>query len=289
MASSSRPNSVFSIIIVNYNTRRLTLALIDSIYRHVRQPEYEVCVIDNDSCDGSVESISRRFPDVKLLSSDTNLGFGIAVDLAASECTGEYLWLLNSDCRLRSDVSIVMTEYLDEHPDTAAVAGRLVSNDGSFQASCRRFPTFSNVLHSRQSPLSLVWSSRHDYTLPDYSQPTPVEACSCTHTMIRRSCFEEVGGFDARFFMYCEDTDLCIRFAGRGWKVVFLPAAEIVHEWAASWRQSIHTRYYHHHRSVNRLFQKHFPDQRVKLALLELLLILGLGVRIILSILRRPR
>jgi len=244
--------------------------------------------VDNNSSDGSASFIKERYPDINLLISPANLGFGRAVNLAAKRCTGKYLWLINSDCVVKSDVAASMIDYLEKHPDTAAVTGRLVSESGRFQASCRRFPTFGNVIFSRQSPLSRLNPKGAGYTLPDFDVPTDVDACACSNTMIRREHFERAGGFDPRFFMYCEDTDLCARFAASGLKVVFLPEAEATHLWARSWRSDSWMRYYHHHRSMASYFRKHFPTDKLKLGLLELLLILGLGIRVMLHLVRRP-
>lgn len=280
---------MISTIIVNYNTRQLTLALIESIYRNVRSTPFEICVVDNASVDGSADAVLRKFPDVILLESEGNLGFGLAVNLALPECKGEYLWLINSDCLVKRDIVSVMTDYLDHHPETAAVAGRLISEDGTFQASCRRFPSFGNILLSRQSPLTLLLRSNDRYTLPDYTEPTMVDTCACTNVMIRRRSFEEADGFDPRFFMYCEDIDLCIRLAQRNWNVVYLPDAEVIHRWGESWNRSVLQRYYHHHRSIVRLFRKHFAERKSTLFVFELVQVLGVGIRAAFSLLRRPR
>ena len=279
---------MLSVIIVNHNTRRLTAALISSLREHIRSNPMDICVVDNDSTDGSARYIARLFPDVDLIESPVNLGFGRAVNLAAGRRRGRYLWLLNSDCLVGADIAAEMIAYLERHPDAAAATGRLVSDDGSFQASCRRFPSFWNLFLSRKSPFSSLIRWRADYTLPDYDVPTPVEACACTNIMIRREHFERVGGFDERFFMYCEDTDLCRRFAARGLKVVYLPRAQVMHLWAGSWRPRDWMRYYHHHRSMIRYLRKHSPEGGMRLELMELLLIVGLGVRMAGLLLRRP-
>lgn len=280
-------SSVLSAIIVNYNTGGLTCALIDSLRMHIRKYPPEIIVVDNHSTDGSAWYLRQNYADIALIEFSRNHGFGRAVNAAADRCTGKFLWLINSDCMVDTDIAAGMVEHLEEHSDTAAVAARLMGEDGSFQASCRRFPTFGNVLFSRQSPLSFIPGSKGRYTLPDYDSPTVVEACACSCVMIRREQFDAVGGFDPRFFMYCEDTDLCLRFAERGWKVVYLPNIEVKHLWARSWAGRGWLRYYHHHRSIIRYFRKHFANRRVRLLFLEIALTIGLGVRMIQKILGR--
>ena len=278
---------MLSIIIINYNTRILTARLIDSLAEHVLTSDSELIIVDNGSSDGSAECFSSHYPGARVIRLDSNVGFASAVNRAVVECAGEYIWLINSDCHVNSDVSSVMLSYLASHSQTAAVTGRLVSPDGAFQASCRRFPSFGNILFSRQSPLGMLSNSSHRYTLPDYDTATPVDSCAATNMLIRRECFDAVGGFDERFFMYCEDTDICLRFAERGWNIVYLPEAEVVHEWAASWKDAGWMRYYHHHRSLCRYFRKHFSGETLKLCVLELLLVVGLGIRMAVSTLAR--
>ncbi len=278
---------MLSIIIVNYNTRKLTLELLRSLYKHIARQDTEIIVVDNASVDGSPRAIARLFPRVYLICLRRNIGFGRAVNIAAAKSSGKYIWLLNSDCRVDKDIALPMIEYLESHPQAAIVTARLINDDGTFQASCRRFPTFGNILFSRQSPLFGILKRRDKYTLPDYTEPTAVESCSCTCTMIRKECFEDVGGFDERFFMYCEDIDLCRRFSDRRWETVFLPAVTVVHQWAKSWGGGSWKRYYHHHRSMYRYFRKYYPESRVRLTLLELLLTAGVGFRAMMSILWR--
>jgi hypothetical protein len=252
----------------------------------VTSVRHELIVVDNGSCDGSVHMLKRRFPLLTVIESQKNLGFGKAVNLAVRRSSGEFLWLLNSDCLLNRDIVPVMLDYFGANADVAAVTGRLVSADGSFQASCRRFPNFSNVFLSRQSPLSRLFPSMTSYTLPDYSVPTPVDACACTNTMIRRSAFEAVGGFDERFFMYCEDTDICRRFGDHRWKVVYIPHAEVGHLWARSWLGSQWLRHFYHYQSMSRYFRKHFESDVFGLAILDTILVIGLGLKLVFSVAR---
>jgi GT2 family glycosyltransferase len=277
---------VLSVIIVSYNTRVLTLRLLESLHEHVSTTAPEILVVDNRSRDGSAQAIARFFPEVRLIKLDRNIGFGAAVNLAVDEARGDYIWLLNSDCHLTGNPIEQILDYLKSNTQVAAVAGRLIDRNGSFQASCRRFPTFRNILFSRQSPLAPFDSVGSAYTLPDYEITTSVESCSGTNTVIRKDRFQAVGGFDERFFMYCEDTDLCRRFADAGWGIVFMPGESVVHGWAESWRGDELLRYYHHHRSFIRYFAKHFQCKPVAVELLELFMIVSLGIRIAVSKLR---
>lgn len=277
---------MLSTIILNYNTRELTAEAVRSVQACVPDVSMEIIVFDNGSVDNSVEYLRQRFPDIKLIESDRNLGFARAVNRAVTAAKGEYIWLVNSDCAVREDAAFVLLDYIKDNPEVAIVAGRLSHPDGSFQGSCRHFPTYSNILFSRGSPLSRFTSGRDSYTLPDYANPTEVDTCALANAVIRREHFLKVGGFDERFFIYLEDTDLCKRLSEHGYKVVYHPAAESIHHWGVSFHGNLVQRYFRHHISVGKYFRKHFEHNNFENAFLELTLGLWLGLRCVFALLR---
>jgi GT2 family glycosyltransferase len=146
---------------------------------------------------------------------------------------------------------------LMEHPDIGAVVGRLTGPDGHFQSSCRRFPTVARLTVSRGSVLGRMTDrSSNAYTLPDYPVPTDVEAAAAAMMMLRRDVFEKLAGFDASFFMYMEDTDLCYRLRQAGFRTVFVPGAGGVHLWGHATRRYRFRRIIWHHRSVWQYFAR---------------------------------
>jgi GT2 family glycosyltransferase len=246
-----------SVIIVNYNTSELTAELVASIHRHTAGVSYDVIVVDNGS-----ES-SRRFyadpaePTIQIIQSETNLGFGSAVNLGAKKCSGKYLLFANSDSRLTSNALPVMVAYLQQNHACAACAPRLIQQNGKVHSSIRRFPDYVNIRHSRGS----ILKADSNYTLVADTSRKEVEAMSATFMMVRRDLFEQLGGFDERFFMYVEDTDLCKRFHDIGRHVVYLGDIEVVHHWGAStrlhpWRMKLE-----HHISIRKYFLKHYPNR----------------------------
>jgi GT2 family glycosyltransferase len=260
-----------SVIIVNYNTPELTAELIASIRRHTAGVGYDIVVVDNAS------EPSRRFrtdptkPALKTIQSETNLGFGKAANLAVKSCEGTYLLFANSDCRLSSNVFPAMVAYMQQNQVCAACAPRLIQNDGSVHSSIRRFPNHGNIRHSRGS----ILRTNSNYTLVADTSRKEVEAMSATFMMVRRDLFEQLGGFDERFFMYVEDTDLCKRFHDAGNQVVFLGDLSVIHHWGAStrlhpWRMKLE-----HHLSIRRYFLKHYADKRFANSLLTLQLVVN--------------
>jgi GT2 family glycosyltransferase len=255
-----------SVIVVNYNTPELTAELIASIHRHTAGVGYEIVVVDNGS------EPSRRFradpakPALRTIQSETNLGFGKAVNLAARSSEGTYLLFANSDCRLTSNALPVMVAYLQHNHNCAACSPRLVHKDGRVHSSIRRFPDHDNISHSRGS----ILKTDSNYTLAADTSRKEVEAMSATFMMVRRELFNQLGGFDERFFMYVEDTDLCKRIHDAGKQVVYLGDLSVVHHWGAStrlhpWRMS-----FEHHLSVRKYFLKHYANRRLANSLLTL-------------------
>lgn len=277
---------MLSVIIINYNTRELTANAVRSVLGSSGEIPIEVIIFDNGSGDNSVHYLQRRFPGTRVIRSEFNLGFAKAVNRAAEQANGDYFWLVNSDCFVRSDAAAVLYSYMRENPDVAVVAGRLTNPDGTFQGSCRRFPTYSNILFSRGSPLSRIAVKTISYTHPDYPEPTEVEACALANAVIRREHFEAIGGFDERFFIYLEDTDLCKRLKDFGCRVVYHPGAESVHLWGVSFHGNLIQRYFSHHSSVAKYFRKHFAPQRLENSLFELMLQLWLGIRCMFAVMR---
>jgi GT2 family glycosyltransferase len=262
--SESSPS--VSVIIVNFNTPDLTAELIASIRRHTAGVSYDIIVVDNGS------EPSRRFcadpaeTALVTIQSETNLGFGRAVNLGAKESAATYLLLANSDCRLTSNALPVMVAYLQENRECAACSPRLIQKNGRVHSSIRRFPDYGNIIRSRGS----VLGTGSNYTLVADTSRKVVEAMAATFMLVRRELFEQLGGFDERFFMYVEDTDLCKRFHDAGKQVVYLGDIDVIHHWGAStrlhpWRMKLE-----HHRSIRKYFLKHYPNRRLSNSLLTL-------------------
>ncbi len=170
--------------------------------------------------------------------------------------------------------SIVRLDHaLRQGQKIGAVGGRLRFPDGAFQATCRRFPTISNLLFSRGSIAGRLIGRSTRYTLPDFDEPTIVPAVAGTMMMVRADLFRRLKGFDPRFFMYMEDTDLCYRLDRRGFSNRFVPGAGGVHNWAEGSDVGRIRRACWHHSSLWKYFLKHVPTLFSFLVLPALLLV----------------
>ena len=227
-----------SAIIVSYNTRAMTLDCLRALHEDLGDIPAEIIVVDNDSRDGSAEAISAAFPRVRLVVNPSNDGFGAANNLAMRTAAGRYLLLLNSDAFPHAGCLSTLIQYLDDHPKVGLVGPRLLNADGSLQRSCWRFPT------PLRAWLESLWISRllarhpmvDDYRHWPHDAERDVDFVIGACLLVRRETYEEVGGFDERFFMYQEETDWQLRIQRAGWKVRFTPAGIVTHLGGASGR-----------------------------------------------------
>ena len=224
-----------SVIFVSFNTRDLTLRALESVQKAARDLNVEIWVVDNASSDDSVACIRARFPAVDIIESDENLGFGAANNLAMERARGDYFLLINTDAFLETDALRELSNAAQRHPRAAVIAPRVLNEDGSRQKSVWPFPT---PAHAWSENLGLNWLARRfNPSLRKIHSPDDegeiawaIGAC----LLVRRAAYEQVGGFDARFWMYAEETDWQKSMRDTGWQIVFAPNAVVTHLGGAS-------------------------------------------------------
>lgn len=232
-----------SIIIVNYQTCKLTLECIESIYRHPPACTFEVILIDNASNDGIEGELRSKFPGVRFLESGENIGFARANNLGIHNSHGEYVMLLNSDARLMPDALSQMMLHMELNPDVGILGPRHVDRHGRFQLSCGKFPTLISEIARKivYYRLSLNDYRVRDYLDGRYASGERVDWVSGSCMLIRRQVLYDIGLLDERFFMYFEDIDLCRRAQSAAWRVQYLPSVNVTHHGGASARQNLLT------------------------------------------------
>jgi GT2 family glycosyltransferase len=222
---------VVSIIVVSFNTRDTTLKCLRELKSAAEGIDSQIIVVDNASTDGSVDAIRSAMPEVTIISNGVNVGFASANNQALAGAKGRFILLLNSDAFMQSGGVAAMVDYLRQNPQIAAVGPRLLNADGSLQISCFPFPS------PWRAWVENLWLSRvfsgakliGDYRQWDHNSPRVVDFVSGACMMIRREVYEQIGGFDDRFFMYAEETDWQKRMWRNGWKIAFTPAAVVTH------------------------------------------------------------
>jgi hypothetical protein len=232
-----------SVIIVNYNVRVFLENALVSACKAMRGISGEVFVVDNASDDGSVEMLRQKFPSVRLIANDTNLGFAAANNIALREVAGDYVLLLNPDTVVQEDTFRVMINFIEQHPDVGLAGCKILNPDGTLQLACRRsFPTpwvsFTKITGlSTLFPRSRIFS-RYNLEYLDPDETYEVDAVSGSFMVVRRAALESVGNLDEQFFMYGEDLDWCYRIKRAGWKICYVPLTRIIHYKGESARRS---------------------------------------------------
>ena len=223
-----------SIIIVSYNTREETLDCLRSVHRETRDTAFEVIVIDNDSADGSAEAIAAEFPGLTLIANRENVGFGGANNIAARQARGEFVLLLNPDTVILDRAVDRLVAFARAHPDRGIWGGRTLFGDGTLNpTSCWRGMTLWG-LFSWAVGLSNLMPHNPLFNFDGYGgwkrdEVREVDTVTGCFLLIRRTLWDELGGFDPDFYMYGEEADLCLRARGRGARPTITPEAEIIH------------------------------------------------------------
>ncbi len=220
-----------SVIIVNYNTRDLTLQCLRSVYERTTRMSFEVIVVDNASSDDSVEQIQLEFPQVTLIKSNENLGFGRANNLGYEHSTGDYIFLLNSDTILINNAIEILWRFLNEHVDVAIVGGQLFEKDG-----LELTHSYSYIFPSLLMELDILLRGRITRRIEKKMIKfiakdgfVPVAYITGADMMLRRSDIQELGFFDPSFFLYFEESELSYRYHCKGKISAFMPGAKIIH------------------------------------------------------------
>jgi hypothetical protein len=274
-----------SIVIVSWNVRDLLRRCLQSIFEPSSSTGddlaasqglgLQVIVVDNASNDGSVAMVRDEFPGVHVISNPDNRGFPTANNQGIRVACGRYVLLLNPDTEILGDALKELVAFADQHPDAGVVGPQLLNPDRSVQSSRRRFPTLATAFlestwlqptvdRSPSSPVRAFLTAPFRGVLERYyvmdqpeDQIQDVDWITGAAILARRKAIEGVGLMDEGFFMYSEELDWCRRFREAGWRVVYLPTAQIVHHVGKSSEQVVAARHIHFQTSKVRYFRKY--------------------------------
>lgn len=248
-----------SVIVVTYNSCTLTLACVASVLaeRAVGAPTLELIVVDNASTDATLETVRRQSPDVRLLRQTANLGFARGNNVGLTAARGHYFLLLNSDTQVQPGALAALVAFMDAHPEAGACGPMLLNPDGSLQPSGRDLPTLTSLFLD-MSKLHRLWRSNlYAQGGRDYTQVAAVGELSAAALLVRRSVYEQVGGLDPAFFAYYEDVDWCKRIGDAGYRIYYVPTAQVMHHWQGTSRHVSALAYGAGQDSVRYYFRKH--------------------------------
>jgi len=282
-------NADVSILILNYNTCRLTMDCLRSVYDSETNYSYEIILIDNNSHDNSVETISKEFPDVLLIANSENVGFAKGNNQGMEVASGRYVLLLNSDTVVRKDTLETMVAFMDSRLDLGASGCKVILPDGSLDKACKRgFPTPSASFYYAFG-FSKLFPDRprfNGYQLGylDPDDEYPVDCLVGAFMLLRRETIEQVGGLDETFFMYGEDLDWCFRIKEAGWGIYYYPQTSIVHLKGGSARRRPFKIVYEFHRAMILFHRKHYSKRYN--SMINGAVYAGVGVKFAISLLR---
>jgi N-acetylglucosaminyl-diphospho-decaprenol L-rhamnosyltransferase len=221
-----------AVVIVAHDSARWLEDCIASVYAHAGDLEPEVIVVDTESTDGSADLVERLFPAVRVIRSE-NRGFAAANNRAARETDASFVLFLNPDTEIVQGRLGDLVEELAVRPRVGLVGCRQLDATGAVYPTIRRFPTavrlFFEAVGSERFPFRASWLGERELDQSRYEQETECDWTSGSFMLVRREALLGAGLMDERFFLYCEEPDLCLRIRRGGWDVRHVPTMTIVH------------------------------------------------------------
>lgn len=283
-----------SIIIVNYCTYDLTKQTINSVLDTVKNIDYEIIVVDNDSTDNSLNKLIKDFKkssNVLFIANSSNDGFAVANNIGFKKSKGDYILLLNSDVVVKDDAINSSLNYIKKNTSVGAVGCKVSLPDGSLDKACRRsFPT-PEVSFYRMTGLSKLFPNskrfnQYNLSYLDDNGVYPVDCIVGAFMLIRGDIYKSCDGLDESYFMYGEDIDLCYNIKEAGFDIIYYGKAEIIHYKGSSGKNK--KLLYEFHNSMAIFYDKHY--KKVYNPLINSIMYLGIWglyyLKLLLSYLR---
>lgn len=230
-----------TIIIVSWNTRDLLKKCLESIFKFTQDIDFDVFVVDNLSGDGTVDMITKGFPQVKLIANDYNAGFAKANNQPFVDGVGDEVLFMNPDMEFTEDTVKVMHELLANNPEVDLATCQLTYPDGELQHNIKRLPGFGSQflillkLHHFLNFLPTI--KNYLYKDFDYTKEQLVENIMGAFVYARTNKFKELGAWNERYWLWWEDVDLCKTAKDRGVKILYTPKTKVIHYEGRSFAQ----------------------------------------------------
>jgi N-acetylglucosaminyl-diphospho-decaprenol L-rhamnosyltransferase len=265
-SDAERPR--WAAIVVNYEAGDRLAGCVRSVLADASAGPVEVVVVDNGSSDGSVDTLRAAVPEARVVRAPGNVGYARAANLGAAACRAPVVAVLNPDTVVEAGAAKALLDRLDREARLGAVGPRLRNPDGTDYPSARAMPTIPVAIGHA---LVGLWKPDNRYTAryrqldADPSVPRLVDWLSGAAIWLRRTALDDVGGWDERYFMYLEDTDLCWRLRRAGWDVAYEPAAVVDHEQGVITARRPYRMLLEHHRSAWRFAKVRLTGARALL------------------------
>jgi GT2 family glycosyltransferase len=216
-----------SIVLVCWNNKDYLEPCLHSLYNGGLHSTFDVVAVDNGSTDGSQAMLAEKFPEVKLIQNDRNLGLGKASNQGIEATRGRYVLLLNNDTIVNGPSLDAMVEFLEATPDAGAVGGRLLNPDGTIQACYNDFPSLHEEFLVATRLGQLLWEAYPTHV--DVSRVKSVNWIGSACLMLRRDALNQIGLLDEGYFIYGDEADLQYRLKRAGWQVYSVPNVTTIH------------------------------------------------------------
>ncbi|HEY8600091.1 MAG TPA: glycosyltransferase [Thermomicrobiales bacterium] len=253
-----------SIVIVSRDTRDLTLGCLVAVTRSLARAgvTWELILVDNGSSDGTAAAVRAAYPAAHVIEAGGNRGFAVGNNLGLREAAGRAILLLNPDTEPIGDAIPHLLDALHADPALGVVGPMLRYPDGSPQEARRRFPT--RLTPFVESTIVQSYWRRNQILDRYYLADRPADRAQDVDwlygacLLVRRQALAGSGGFDAGFFMYSEELDLCARIRAAGWRIGYLPTATVIHHEGASSAQAVPRRQINFNTSKVRFYRRRF-------------------------------
>lgn len=221
-------NDLISIIIINYKQKNLLLDCVNSIYDVFKSNPFQIIIVNN-SPEENLNDLQSEYKNLKIIDNQ-NLGFAQANNLGAGQSQGNYLLFLNCDTLIKNDFLQDLLKYFGG-TEFGAVGLKMQNADGSFQISCYEDNTITGEILNKKEEKE--FRNRNNSFMEEirlqYQDVVKVNWVSGAAFFMKKDVFENIGGFDERYFLFYEDADICKRLFDKGYDIYFYPYSEIVH------------------------------------------------------------
>jgi len=265
---SSTPGPRWAAVVVNFEAGPLLAGCVASLLADTSAGPMELVVVDNRSRDGSIAELVAAHPEVQVVRAPGNVGYARAANLGIAATKAPIVAVMNPDTVVQPGTAGALVSRLEREPRLAVCGPRLRNPDGSDYPSARTLPSIPVAIG--HGLLGLWWptnrfTTRYRQLDADPAAPRLVDWVSGAAIWLRRRALDDVGGWDERYFMYLEDTDLCWRLRNSGWEVAYEPAGVVMHVQGVSASRRPYRMLLEHHRSAWRFARARFTGVRVVL------------------------
>lgn len=265
-------NLDLSVVIVSFNTKKLTINCLRSIFRYTKNINCEVIVVDNASTDGSREDLKKQKlqnKNLMVVFNERNLGFAAANNIGIKRSKGRYILLLNSDTLIRDNILREIVEWMDKNPKVGIATCALKNLDGSLQGTGGYFPSLIRVFSWMTiqdlpfvdhiiKPFHPMRSKSFSKGSAFYTKERELDWVTGAFFLFRREIVKDIGLLDEKYFMYVEEVDFCFRAKKKGWRVWYLPQWSIIHYGGASGTRELSV--LAEFQGLKRFYKKHYPS-----------------------------